>query len=232
MFQVNYKTIPTIQVCEDVLKEKYLKENESCAEDVFKRVAKGLASVEKPELQEKIEKLFFQNMKDGAIGAGRIMSTAGTNIKATLSNCFVQGVGDSISGFDKDGLPGIYKALEMAAETMRMGGGVGYNFSNIRPKGAWIETTKSMASGPCSYMNVFDASCTTVESLGCFAGDTLILTTNGLIPIKTIVESKKEFLVETHLGPKKVITKFKNGIKPVFKVITKYGFIYYSWYTI
>ena len=154
----------------DVLKEKYLKAGETSAEDLFRRVAKALASVEKPEEREKYEALFLANMHAGAIGAGRIMSAAGTDIQATLINCFVQPVGDCIQGVDDEGFPGIYEALREAAETMRRGGGVGYDFSRIRPRGAEVKGTHSMASGPCSYINVFDQSCSTVESAGARRG--------------------------------------------------------------
>ena len=150
----------------DVLKEKYLKDDEQGVEELYARVARALASVEKEELRAKYEGLFLDNLRAGAIGAGRIMSAAGTEIQATLINCFVQPVGDCIQGFDDEGFPGIYEALREAAETMRRGGGVGYDFSRIRPRGALVKGTASMASGPCSYINVFDQSCSTVESAG------------------------------------------------------------------
>ncbi|MBD9394727.1 adenosylcobalamin-dependent ribonucleoside-diphosphate reductase [Acidovorax sp. ACV01] len=154
----------------DVLREKYLKPGETTADELYQRVARALASVEAPELRDKYEALFLANLKAGAIGAGRIMSAAGTDIQATLINCFVQPVGDCIQGVDDEGFPGIYEALREAAETMRRGGGVGYDFSRIRPKGAQVKATASMASGPCSYMNVFDQSCSTVESAGARRG--------------------------------------------------------------
>lgn len=150
----------------DVLLEKYAKGDEQTADDVYRRVAHGVALAEPEALRESVEARFTENLRHGALGAGRIMSAAGTGIAATLINCFVQPVGDAIQGQDEQGLPGIYVALLQAAETMRRGGGVGYNFSAIRPKGARVHTTSSSASGPCSYMDVFDASCRTVESAG------------------------------------------------------------------
>lgn len=159
-------SLPVQPISLDVLREKYLKPGETTADELYQRVARALASVETPALREKYEALFLANLKAGAIGAGRIMSAAGTNIQATLINCFVQPVGDCIQGVDDEGFPGIYEALREAAETMRRGGGVGYDFSRIRPRGANVKGTASMASGPCSYMNVFDQSCSTVESAG------------------------------------------------------------------
>jgi len=168
VLQLAAMTPQTVSV--DVLSEKYAKDSETTQEEIFARVARGIAQAEKPELRAKFEGLFLDNMKRGAIGAGRIMSAAGTNIKATLANCFVQPVGDAIQGVDEDGYPGIYEALREAAETMRRGGGVGYDFSRIRPKGSFVKGTASNASGPCSYIDVFDASCKTVESAGARRG--------------------------------------------------------------
>jgi ribonucleoside-diphosphate reductase alpha chain len=149
----------------EVLLEKYAKGDEQTAFDVRRRVARALASVEDRRQRARWESRFFEAMEAGFIPAGRINSAAGTELAATLINCFVQPVGDAISG-EVDGKPGIYVALEEAAETMRRGGGVGYDFSSIRPKGALVRGTHSKASGPVSYMRVFDRSCETVESAG------------------------------------------------------------------
>ncbi|MDD5001992.1 MAG: ribonucleoside-diphosphate reductase, adenosylcobalamin-dependent, partial [Thiomonas arsenitoxydans] len=147
----------------DVLAEKYAKGDERTIADIHTRVARALAVEEADPARS--EALFRQALADGFVPAGRIMSAAGTDIQATLINCFVQPVGDSVSD-DKDGKPSIYKALAQAAETMRRGGGVGYDFSRIRPAGAHVGGTHSRASGPLSFMRVFDASCETVESAG------------------------------------------------------------------
>lgn len=153
-------------ICADIIKEKYLKGDETTAEELYERVASALASTEKEEYIEYYKQFFLANIRNGAIGAGRIMATAGTDINATLINCFVQPVGDAIQGTDENGLPGIYEALRQAAETMRRGGGVGYDFSALRPRGAYVKGTHSISSGPCPYIDVFDKSCATVESAG------------------------------------------------------------------
>ncbi len=156
--------MPPQAISEEILLEKYAKGTEQNVEAVRRRVARALAAVEAPQQRERWEQAFMEAQQNGFILGGRINSAAGTDLKATLINCFVQPVGDSISG-DENGV-GIYVALNEAAETMRRGGGVGYDFSHIRPQGAHVKGTNSRASGPLSYMRVFDQSCATVESAG------------------------------------------------------------------
>jgi len=157
------------EICREALIEKYAKGKETSAEEVRHRVARALAQAEPEEQRAQWERRFFGALEQGFIPAGRINSAAGIPMAATLINCFVQPVGDSISEV-VDGRPGIYTALLEAAETMRRGGGVGYDFSSIRPKGAEVKGTRSRASGPVSYMRVFDRSCETVESAGARRG--------------------------------------------------------------
>jgi ribonucleoside-diphosphate reductase alpha chain len=154
----------------DVLREKYAKGPEQelggpeMVNAIRQRVARALADPEQNPAA--FAPVFLETLEAGFIPGGRINSAAGTDIRnATLINCFVQPVGDSISG-TVHGKPGIYHALRDAAETMRRGGGVGYDFSSIRPAGAKVHGTDSSASGPVSYMHVFDQSCSTVESAG------------------------------------------------------------------
>ena len=158
-------SLPEQPISAEVLIEKYAKGDERRIEDVRLRVARALAAGERPEERARWEARFVEAQERGFVPAGRIASAAGTTLGATLINCFVQPVGDSIAE-PEDGFPGIYTALTEAAETMRRGGGVGYDFSRIRPKGAWVGSTDSHASGPVSYMRVFDRSCETVESAG------------------------------------------------------------------
>ena len=116
--------LPEQEISRDTLLEKYAKNKETSITEVRRRVARALAQPEAEDQRAAWEKRFLQAQQDGFIPAGRINSAAGVQLAATLINCFVQPVGDSISEV-VDGRPGIYTALQEAAETMRRGGGVG-----------------------------------------------------------------------------------------------------------
>jgi ribonucleoside-diphosphate reductase alpha chain len=163
------ESLPAQPISAEVLAEKYAKGNEATIADVQRRVARALAEAEAAEQRALWAERFERALQQGFVPAGRVQSAAGTGLAATLINCFVQPVGDSISQ-PEEGFPGIYTALAEAAETMRRGGGVGYDFSRIRPSGAWVGSTQSNASGPVSYLRVFDRSCETVESAGARRG--------------------------------------------------------------
>ena len=162
--------LPPQEISIEILQDKYAKGKESTIQDVRMRVATTLAAEEAEEMRAHYVNLFFMTMENGFVPGGRINSAAGMDLEATLINCFVQPIGDCVTGYDDQGRPSIYQALADVAETMRRGGGVGYNFSPIRPFGALVKGTMSRASGPLSYMRIFDRSCETVESAGARRG--------------------------------------------------------------
>lgn len=129
-------------------------------EDTWRRIAKALAEAEKPEAREYWHREFYKALEDFKfIPAGRIVAGAGTGRSVTLSNCFTMGtIPDSING--------IFEALKEAALTMQQGGGIGYDFSTLRPKGALVKGVGSDASGPLSFMDCWDSMCRTIMSAG------------------------------------------------------------------
>ncbi|MCC5956884.1 MAG: adenosylcobalamin-dependent ribonucleoside-diphosphate reductase [Natronohydrobacter sp.] len=127
-------------------------------EDSWRRIARALAGVEaEPALWEE---RFYAALEDFKfLPAGRITAGAGTGRSVTLFNCFVMGT-------IPDSMGGIFEMLKEAALTMQQGGGIGYDFSTIRPKGAPVHGVAADASGPLSFMDVWDAMCRTIMSAG------------------------------------------------------------------
>jgi ribonucleoside-diphosphate reductase alpha chain len=129
-------------------------------EDTWARVASSLAVVEAPEVRAHWEAEFASAMADFRfMPAGRIIAGAGTARRVTLFNCFVMGT-------VPDDMSGIFEHLREAALTMQQGGGIGYDFSTLRPKGAAVKGVGADASGPLPFMDVWDAMCRTIMSAG------------------------------------------------------------------
>ncbi len=127
-------------------------------EDSWRRIAGALAVVEKDA--DHWENEFYSALEDFKfLPAGRITAGAGTARKVTLFNCFVMGT-------IPDSMGGIFDMLKEAALTMQQGGGIGYDFSTIRPKGALVTGVAADASGPLSFMDVWDSMCRTIMSAG------------------------------------------------------------------
>ena len=127
-------------------------------EDSWRRIARDLASVEKDA--KSWEGKFYEALEDFKfLPAGRITAGAGTARKVTMFNCFVMGT-------IPDSMGGIFDMLKEAALTMQQGGGIGYDFSTIRPKGADVMGVAADASGPLSFMDVWDSMCRTIMSAG------------------------------------------------------------------
>ncbi|WP_299602409.1 adenosylcobalamin-dependent ribonucleoside-diphosphate reductase [uncultured Tateyamaria sp.] len=131
---------------------------DTTVEDSWRRIARDLAKVEKDP--EAWEQTFYNALEDFKfLPAGRITAGAGTARSVTLFNCFVMGT-------IPDSMAGIFDMLKEAALTMQQGGGIGYDFSTIRPKGAGVKGVAADASGPLSFMDVWDAMCRTIMSAG------------------------------------------------------------------
>ncbi|HKX36949.1 MAG TPA: ribonucleotide reductase N-terminal alpha domain-containing protein, partial [Rhizorhapis sp.] len=153
-------------------------------EESWRRVARALAALEaKPE---QWEERFFSALEDFKfLPAGRILAGAGTDRSVTLFNCFVMGT-------VPDDMGGIFTHLREAALTMQQGGGIGYDFSTLRPKGAPVKGVGADASGPLSFMDVWDAMCRTIMSAGHRRGAMMATLRCDHPDIEAFIEAKRE----------------------------------------
>lgn len=141
---------------------KYRQPGEVTVADTWRRVARALAA---PEAEAEAWERRFYSILEGFrfLPGGRILAGAGTEKQVTLFNCFVM-------GRIEDSLDGIFDALKEGALTMQQGGGVGYDFSTLRPRGVPAHHTGTIASGPVSFMRIWDSMCATILSTGARRG--------------------------------------------------------------
>jgi len=152
--------------------------------DSWRRVARALAAAESD--RDLWENRFHGAMDDFRfLPAGRILAGAGTERSVTLFNCFVMGT-------IEDDMSGIFSALREAALTMQQGGGIGYDFSTLRPKGAPVRGVGADASGPLSFMDVWDAMCRTIMSAGSRRGAMMATLRCDHPDIESFVDAKQD----------------------------------------
>ena len=153
-------------------------------EDTWRRVAKHLASVESDPAHW--EEVFYSALEDYKfLPAGRIIAGAGTGRDVTLFNCFVMGT-------IPDSMAGIFDMLKEAALTMQQGGGIGYDFSTLRPKGALVKGVAADASGPLTFMDCWDSMCRTVMSAGSRRGAMMGTMRCDHPDIEAFIEAKRD----------------------------------------
>src|SRR6185312_11176413 len=155
-------------------------------EDSWRRIAKALAEPEREADGALWEEKFYAALDDFQfLPAGRVVAGAGAQREVTLFNCFVMGtIPDSLSG--------IFAHLREAALTMQQGGGIGYDFSTLRPHGAYVKGVGADASGPLSFMDVWDAMCRTIMSAGYRRGAMMATLACDHPDIEAFIDAKRE----------------------------------------
>lgn len=172
-------------ISQDIWKQKYRSGAEAGIADTWQRVARAIASVE-PHGADAWQERFFQILSDYRfLPGGRILANAGTDRTATLLNCFVMGVLD-------DSIDGLFTALRESAITLQQGGGIGIDFSPIRPAGSPAQRTGNIASGPVSFMRLWDAMCQTVTAYRGRSGAMMATLRCDHPDIEIFIDAKRE----------------------------------------
>lgn len=163
-------------------------------EDTWRRVAQAVAAAEPETERARWAERFYQVLYGFKfLPGGRILAGAGTRHRVTLFNCFVMGI-------IEDSLEGILDSLKEGALTMQQGGGVGYDFSTLRPAGTRARTTGTIASGPVSFMHIWDATCATLLSTGVRRGAMMATLRCDHPDIEAFITAKHQAGVLTHFN--------------------------------
>lgn len=163
-------------------------------DDMWQRVAKSVARAEKPQDREYWQNEFYHLLDDFRfLPGGRILAGAGTQHKVTLFNCFVMNIAE-------DSMLGIFNALKEGALTLQQGGGVGYDFSVLRPEGDVAKKTGIVASGPVSFMRIWDAMCSVLLSTGARRGAMMGVLRCDHPDIETFIAAKKNSVMLRHFN--------------------------------
>jgi ribonucleoside-diphosphate reductase alpha chain len=131
-------------------------------DDTYQRVARALADVEKPEVREHWYEQFLWALRRGAIPAGRVTSNAGAQEHKPATST----INCTVSGTIRDSMDDILGKVHEAGLTLKAGCGIGYEFSTLRPRGAYVSGAGAYTSGPLSFMDIYDKMCFTVSSAG------------------------------------------------------------------
>jgi ribonucleoside-diphosphate reductase alpha chain len=135
---------------------------DAAIDDTYKRVARALADVESEQLREQCYEEFLWALRNGAIPAGRIISNAGAQAHKPATST----INCTVSGTVADSMDNILNKVHEAGLTLKAGCGIGYEFSTLRPKGAYVTGAGAYTSGPLSFMDIYDKMCFTVSSAG------------------------------------------------------------------
>ncbi len=188
-------SIPLQDASQDIWDTKYrLKTKDGTPVDAdldgtYARVAKALAEMEiTPELQEKWEERFIWALRNGAIPAGRITSNAGAKEHKPATST----INCTVSGTIQDSMNEILGKVHEAGLTLKAGCGIGYEFSTLRPKGAYVSGAGAYTSGPLSFMDIYDKMCFTVSSAGGRRGAQMATFDIGHPDVMDFIRAKRE----------------------------------------
>jgi ribonucleoside-diphosphate reductase alpha chain len=195
VIDTDLQDIPLQEASHDIWDKKYrLKSKSGVAidatiDDTFKRVARAIADVEQtPEKQEKWYELFLWALRRGAVPAGRITSNAGAQEHKPATST----INCTVSGIISDSMNGILEKVHEAGLTLKAGCGIGYEFSTLRPKGAYVSGAGAYTSGPLSFMDIYDKMCFTVSSAGGRRGAQMATFEIGHPDVMEFIRAKRE----------------------------------------